>query len=250
MTSCSGTHQQTIRGVERIVYLGDSITAGDVISPKYVATLTPKLQALFPKAAVDDCSKQGARNSDFLAGGKQLDLCFPGGVEPRKTLIVFTMGGNDLAASAKKLAPLAQAMTDADVMLKNLRDAVTWMKSKDHFPNGSYVAYSDVYEFTDTSGNMDSCQLAGIAGFKGTWPEGAAVLTHINEQYMKIAVDTGSDMIFMEESFCGHGFQRDNTALQCYRGPNTPVYFDLSCYHPNAEGAGVVAGLFYDVISQ
>lgn len=250
MDSCSGTHNQPIAGVERIVYLGDSITNGDIISPKYVATLTPKLQGLYPNAAVADCSKGGARNDDFLAGGNQLQLCFPSGVEPLKTLVVFTMGGNDIAAMAKNHMPIDQANAAADVMLQQLSDAVTWLKDPVHFPNGSFVVYSDVYEFTDTSGDLTSCPLAGAAGFNGTWAEGAPVLTRINEQYMKIAVDTGSDMIFMEESFCGHGYKAADATLQCYRGPGATNYFDLTCIHPNAEGAGVIASLFFDTINQ
>src|SRR6185436_2616264 len=85
LDSCSGTNHQTITGVEKIVYLGDSITNGDYISPKYIATLTPLLQGLFPNAAVADCSKGGARNDDFLAGGNQIPQCFPTGVEQMKT---------------------------------------------------------------------------------------------------------------------------------------------------------------------
>ena len=127
---------------------------------------------------------------------------------------------------------------------------MTWLKDPVHFPNGSFVVYSDVYEFTDTSGDLTSCPLAGVAGFNGTWAEGAPVLTRINEQYMKIAVDTGSDMIFMEENFCGHGYKAADATLQCYRGPGATNYFDPTCIHPNAEGAGVIANLFFDTINQ
>jgi hypothetical protein len=67
---------------------------------------------------------------------------------------------------------------------------------------------------------------------------------------MKIAVDTGSDMIFMEENFCGHGYKAADATLQCYRGPGATNYFDPTCIHPNAEGAGVIANLFFDTINQ
>ena len=248
--SCSGTNHQDIKGVEQIVYLGDSITNGDVISPKYNATLTPKLMELFPGATLKDCSKGGARNDDFLMGGNQIPQCFPEGTDNLKTLIVMTMGGNDIASYAKDHMPVDQALAEAEVMLGQIREAVAWLKDPAHFPNGSFVVFANVYEFTDTSGVMDSCSFASIAGFNGTWSEGAAVLSHINEQYMKLAVDTRSDMIFMAETFCGHGFKKDDPSLQCYRGPNTPVYFDATCIHPNADGATAIANLFFDVVSE
>jgi len=249
-STCSGTNHQNIQGVERLVYLGDSITAGDFISPKYTDTLTPMIQQKFPNVSMQDCSVQGARNNDFLANDNQIANCFPSGVESAKTLVIITMGGNDIASYAKDHLPVDQALAQADAMLGEFREAITWLKSPEHFPNGSYVIFANVYEFTDTSGNLSSCPAAGIAGFSGTWAEGVAVLPHINEGYMKIAVDTRADMIFMAESFCGHGFAKDDASLQCYRGPNTPAYFDLTCIHPNADGATVIANLFMDVVNE
>jgi hypothetical protein len=247
LPSCAGTDHQDVQGVEQIVYLGDSITAGDFISPIYTETLTPALTQRFPGAAVKNCSVQGARNNDFLENDNQIAACFPSGTDPLRTLVVITMGGNDIASYAKDHMPVDQALAEADLMLQQFRDAITWLKDPAHFPNGSFVVFANVYEFTDTSGQLDSCSLASAFGFSGTWLEGGAVLTHINEQYMKIAVDSDSDMIFMAEHFCGHGFRKDDAALQCYRGPNTPAYFDVTCIHPNAEGAGVIAGLFLEV---
>jgi lysophospholipase L1-like esterase len=249
-SSCSGTNHQQIEGVEQIVYLGDSITNGDFVSPKYVDSLTPQLTQKFPGATVKDCSEGGARNDDFLMGGNQIPTCFPSGGDSLRTLVVMTMGGNDLAAMAKDHISLDLAMQAADVMLQQLRDAVVWLKDPAKFPNGSFVVFANVYEYTDGSANLSSCPAASIAGFSGSWPEGMPVLPYINEGYMKIAVDTQSDMIFMFESFCGHGFANTDSSLQCYRGPDTPQYFDFTCIHPNAEGANVITTLFFNTISE
>ena len=70
------------------------------------------------------------------------------------------------------------------------------------------------------------------------------------EQYLKIAVDTKSDMIFMLESFCGHGYKRDDPASPCYRGPGQPLWFDLTCIHPNNDGHAALADLFYQTIAE
>ena len=65
---------------------------------------------------------------------------------------------------------------------------------------------------------------------------------------MKTAVDLQADMVFLLEHFCGHGYMRDDPTLQCYRGPNTELWFDLTCIHPTPNGHGQVANLFQEVI--
>ena len=71
-----------------------------------------------------------------------------------------------------------------------------------------------------------------------------------NEQYAKIAVDTGSDMIFLLEEFCGHGFNADNPSAPCYRGPGTPTWFDLTCIHPNPTGHQHITDMFMAVVDE
>jgi hypothetical protein len=71
-----------------------------------------------------------------------------------------------------------------------------------------------------------------------------------NEQYLEIAVDTGTDMTFMLEEFCGHGFNADNPAAPCYRGPGTEVWFDLTCIHPNPTGHARLAEMFQAVVDE
>ena len=65
---------------------------------------------------------------------------------------------------------------------------------------------------------------------------------------MKAAVDSRSDLVFLFETFCGHGYKRDDPTLQCYRGPNTDLWFDLTCIHPNPTGHAQIAKLFEEVI--
>ena len=55
-------------------------------------------------------------------------------------------------------------------------------------------------------------------------------------------------MLFLFESFCGHGFNSSDSTLQCYRGPNTEQWFDFTCFHPNPRGHEVIATMVLDVI--
>ena len=58
----------------------------------------------------------------------------------------------------------------------------------------------------------------------------------------------GADMVFMLETFCGHGFNRDLEDGRCYRGPDADLWFDLSCIHPNPTGHAATAEMFLSVI--
>lgn len=251
--SCAGTHHQTITNVEKVVFLGDSVTVGTpptLPNDFYRMRLEDKLKTKFGANVVfSSCAKWGARVDDLLEGDKQIDACFPGGVEAKRTLVVMTNGGNDIHAWAKDKLTSAAAMAKADETLLKLRAAIDWLKSPAHFPSGSFVVYSNVYEYTDTSGDLSSCPTASLAGMDGAWPEGKAAVVHFEEGFMKVAVDTKTDMMFLLEHFCGHGYKRKDATLQCYRGPNAALWFDATCIHPTPDGHEQIANQFEKVIS-
>ena len=258
-THCVGTHQQTIpiQGVERLVFLGDSITTGtppNLPNQIYRELVTKGVKARFgPNVQVSDCSRWGARNWDLLgkpgtAQTGQVQQCFPSGVETKKTLVVMTMGGNDIAAWADDQLAGPAAMAEADASSTLLGNALAWLKDPAHFPNGSSVIFGNVYEFTDTSGDLHACPTSGVAGLKPNYAQGTAAIVHFQEQYMKQAVASGADMVFLLENFCGHGYKRNDPKLQCYRGPNTDLWFDLTCIHPNRIGHSKIAEYVLKVI--
>ena len=67
---------------------------------------------------------------------------------------------------------------------------------------------------------------------------------------MSIAVDTGTDMLILLETFCGHGFNYDDPDGRCYRGPDAELWFDLTCIHPNPIGHAVIADMFFNVVQE
>jgi lysophospholipase L1-like esterase len=250
--SCAGTHHQNITGVERVVFLGDSVTAGTPPTPiaefyrkRLEVTLKQKFGA---NVQFSSCAGWGSRIDDLLENDNQIGLCFPGGVENKRTLVVMTNGGNDISSWAKDKLGTTAAMAEADVSLAQLRTAIDWLKSPEHFPNGSYVVFGNVYEYTDTSGDLSSCITASLSGFSGSWPEGKPAIVHLEEGFMKIAVETKTDIAFLLEHFCGHGYKRNDPTLQCWRGPNAPLWFDATCYHPNPDGHAEIASRFANVI--
>ncbi|MBW2525529.1 MAG: SGNH/GDSL hydrolase family protein [Deltaproteobacteria bacterium] len=244
---CLGTDHQDITNIEKVVFLGDSVTAGTPPTPAaqfYRHLLVGKLSAHFGALEVANCSAWGARTDDLLIGKRQIPQCFPG-IEPKRTLVIMTVGGNDIAAWAQDGLSAQEAMVEADAAAQLLREGIEWFyEDPSRFPNGVFVIVGNPYEYTDATGDLLSCPSALLAGLSGNWIEGAPAVVHFQEQFMQIAVDTNTDVIFLLENFCGHGFRRGDPSSPCYLGPGTEGWFDLTCTHPNPTGHGVIADMF------
>jgi len=247
---CQGTDHQTIEGIEKLVFLGDSVTEGTPPTPVaqyYRNLLADHLSQVYPGLEVTECAEWGARVRDLLGGSQQIPSCFPG-PEPKRTLVVMTMGGNDIMAWAEGHLPYEQAMVEADEIAADLQAALEWFyDDPSKFPAGVFVVFANPYEFTDGTAELGSCPGAAVIGLSDNYMEGAAAVAHLQEQYMRVAVETGTDLVFALEAFCGHGFMRD-TINACYVGPNAELWFDLTCIHPNPTGHAAMADLFRTVI--
>lgn len=253
---CKGTNHQDITGIEKVVFLGDSITEGTpptLFWDYYREVLAAQLRTQFGNGIeVTECSAWGARTDDLLLPPhQQIHECFPA-TETKRTLVVMTVGGNDMNAFLQEAIDgdtPEQTMAKADGMLADLEDAVRYLKDPVNFPNGSFVVFANIYEFTDGTGDVASCPGAVLAGFgEEAPPQMRPAYIKVDEQYMRIAVDTQSDMIFLLENFCGHGFHAGEPENECYRGPDAETWFDLTCIHPNPTGHAELANLFFQTI--
>lgn len=244
---CKGTNHQDITGVEKLVYLGDSITQGTFPTSQaefYRTLFNEKMTAKFPGIEIAECAENGAQVGDIPA---QIDDCFPG-EEPKVTLIVMTMGGNDITKWPEQDYSQDEAEADAEAIANRFRDNIAPLKDPAKFPNGSFLIYANVYEFTDGTAELDSCPGAGLIGLSGTYYAGATALSKLNGLYLEVAVDMQADMIFMAEEFCGHGYKRETNNTCFIEGAE--LWFDLSCIHPNPTGHAAIADLFELVVNE
>ena len=295
---CLGTNHQDIQGVEKVVFLGDSVTVGSPNLEHLLPTdnnhffrnqLATFLADHFDLDTGDfitfgiwktwdalnqtggvmesgdfkNCAYWGARTDDFLEGKNEIEQCFPNGGSDKRTLIVFTMGGNDIAkitevgaeASEEEVAAgYPEAIALGKSTTDYLRAAVEWLKDPVHFPNGSYVLFANPYEFTDGTGLVTKCPTAGLIGFT-EWAQPEVqrdIVIELLQEYMKIAVETQSDMIWLLEHFCGHGYvaagDEPDISNQCYLGPDAELYFDETCIHPNGAGHTAIYEMFKAVV--
>jgi len=279
-THCKGTQHQNIENIQRVVFLGDSVTVGTPPTPDsetYRAVLAKKLAQEFNLQAPDwswealnlidgtalvqesgdfaSCAKWGARTDDLLEDNNQLKDCLPENKRHLNTLVILTVGGNDLASITKGFIegkPTATLWEQTHAFMALVDEAVRWIKTPNRFPNGVSVIFSNLYEFTDGTGDVTSCPVAGLAGFEAAIDDPALeeMVIWAMEQFMRIAVETQSDMLFLLESFCGHGFNHDDPNGSCYRGPDAENWFDLTCIHPNPTGHSVIAEMFMDVVKE
>ena len=230
-----------------------------------------------------NCAKWGARNDDLMT---QIGECFPTGGSTETNLVVFTMGGNDIskitqlggeASDAEVAAGYPAAWALAEEAIAYLEEAVLTLKSPELYPAGTHVVFGNPFEFTDGTGKVDACtpqgelEIPGLGAFDlsqfdldmaalggyAQWADPdmqAQIVIWILEQYMRIAVDHGADLVFMTESFCGHGFVATGTdadpEARCYLGPGAELWFDVTCIHPNDAGHAAIFDLFQAVVEE
>jgi lysophospholipase L1-like esterase len=251
---CLGSDHQNIEGIERLVFLGDSITAGTPPTPSdeiWRTVFAEAMQARFGEdLEIADCSRFGARTDDYA--DEQIPTCFPAPSDKR-TLVVGTMGGNDIFAAASTLLEgggVESSLAVLDRAVRYQREAMWWFRDNADlmFPNGVAVISANVYEFTDTTGDLSACPMADQLGFGGQADEVAFATGYLNAAWAEIAVETSTDVVFMQEEFCGHGFASTDPEIPCYRGPEAAVYFDLTCIHPTPAGHGRLSEMFTAVV--
>lgn len=278
---CLGTNIQDILEVDRVVFLGDSVTVGtpptgtpdfyrsilaDALADRFALSFGSN-KSLWQAANVFDgtagvmesgdfasCAEWGARTDDLIAGN-QIEDCYPEDTRDLQTLTIITMGGNDLARIAQDTGEGAKpgaAWDLAESAVDHMRESTEWLKDDANFPNGHHVVFANVYEFTDGTGLVESCAAAGLAGFEPIDSLGDALLVigWIEDQYARIAQDTGSDFIFMFEEFMGRGFLNGDPRAPGYRGPGGENWFDLTCIHPTPTGHGAIADMFLATVAE
>jgi hypothetical protein len=191
-----------------------------------------------------------------VSGDKQITNCFGADKLSKKTLVIMTMGGNDIASLTKDASNGATEMqlwNKAETFVQHMRDAMAWFYEPGRFPKGVSVVFANNYEFTDGTANVQTCDVSSLAGFEKPVPapeQLKEMIIWVNEQYMSIAKEFGSDMIFLLEEFCGHGFEKNNSMAPCYRGPGTPQWFDITCIHPNPAGHDHITDMFMAVVNE
>lgn len=278
--SCFGTVQQGSFPVDHVVFLGDSITVGTFPTTEeqfYRSRVTHALVDMYDLALPEQdwfwvdyntghtkiqrsgdfssCAKLGATASDLLNDWQQIDICITSDLWGQDILIVMTMGGNDLNDITQLVArgaPETEVWARAQRLVTEMDKALTYLATDAKFQGKIHLVFSNVYEFTDGTGNAGNCPLADMVNLDLDIEDPLLenVLLWIEKEYLAISRATGFDMLFLLENFCGHGFSYDDANGRCYRGIDAELWFDHTCFHPNPTGHEQLANMFVSVIAQ
>ncbi len=236
----------------RLVYLGDSITAGAGASEgslAYAALLVEDtssqwsdyadldLQTRYGPLEVIDVSRGGATTSSLLT--QQLPALddLVGGSAPGETLVVMTVGGNDVRYA---LNPLESAEAILDKVVRNIEEAVLDVQRR--FPDGAYIYLTNVYEPTDGVGQWGGC-------FWGMdFSDRLPVLYAGEEDLYAMGERLGVAVIDLRGHFMGHGFHHRDTALEAHHPDDPTLWFAGDCIHPNDRGHHEIRRLMHAAI--
>lgn len=292
-STCTGTNHQDISGIQRVVFVGDSVTAGAPIptdwssweltdaSEWYRNVLADEFVARWGLEAPDwfwenvdltsgesytkesgdfaNCSKWGARTDDLAKDNSQLADCIPEDKRDVHNLVLMTIGGNDLYNLLDHLksgdADEATMRAEWDAALVDLSDAIHGLTDDPSaYPGGLSIIVADIFDVTDATAAADiaDCEGAQAIGLSDPLvdPFTAELAIQWQESLLALSVETGIDVAFMGETFCGHGYNWDDTTGRCYRGGDPNIYFDASCEHPTKYGHAAIASTMLGVIDE
>jgi len=240
-----GTNNQTIENVERVIFLGDSITATPYLVTPWSDLIRDSLKSLFGASLeFQNYAAWGARTEDVR--DDQLPRIDTGST--KRTLVLMTVGGNDALQVLGESAETSLSHMQNKVGI--LEEIIQWIMDPSHFPGGVYLVFGNIYDPTDGVGDFTHC---GIGTSYQDWPELSEVEPVVNGWYMELANRYGVDMLDMHGLFLGHGYHNNDTSNPWYChdcSPDCPCprWFDFTCIHPNADGHEALAGFFYQMV--
>jgi len=245
----------TPQAPQRLVFLGDSITAGegendwDLLYKELLQENVRRwrgfddidLESVWPDLTdVVDVSRAGATTDTLLSSQLprlEEQLTFPAVGE---TIVVFTVGGNDLQAA---LVPTSDPVELANAVLDKVGDIVAWLQDPARFPDGVHIYATNVYEPTDGTGQHPDC-FYGIS-----YTDRIPVLEDYNDRLRQLGEDMGFSVVDLRGHFLGHGYYRNDPTHPAFHGDDPTLWLLEDCIHPNKRGHHEVRRLFFHAIT-
>ena len=226
----------------RVVFLGDSITAGHQpswgISNLYRSLLeensshwSPEfdgydIPGLFPSATEFINVSQGGATTDTLISSQlpalESRLTFPAAGE---TIIIFTVGGNDAQGAL---------VGDADAILgrveNNFETITDWLLDASRFPDGAYIYLTNIYEPSNGVGRSE-CFFTFDYGAK------LPKLEEANAGLVTMGEEKGFAVVDLYGHFKDHGFNADDFTIENYDADDPTNWFEDDCLHPTRRAS-------------
>mgnify|MGYP000660168965 CR=1 FL=1 len=238
----------------RVIFLGDSITDGvgvanqDLAYPSLLVSnddatwpdhLDGDLSSRWPGIEVIDVARSGATTETVLAGQLPAIEAALGGPPVGPTLVVGTVGGNDVSGTIFGFGNLEE---EAPKIVDRVDDIAAWFADPARFPDGAYVYLTNVYEPTDAEGQADECFFGlNLSNIQPTFEA-------INADMRVRAEQNSWAMVDLRGHFKGHGFNHDDPKIAAYHADDPTLWLSRDCIHPNQRGHHEVRRLFLAAI--
>ena len=229
--------------VARVVFLGDSITAGNGASRAKLSY--PRLlqandgdawpsgndidfPALFGESPeIIDFAAAGATTASLVA--KELPHVTEaiGDQASGVTAVVVTIAGNDVQGL---LYNTDQTEATAEKILDNLAEFYDYFQDPERFPDGSFIYLANVYEPSDGVGQADGCF------FSLDLSDVLESLDYVNAATLEQAKERNVAWIDMRGHFLGHGFYSGDEENPYHQAYDPTLWFADDCIHPNDRG--------------
>lgn len=238
-----------VESASRVVFFGDSITAGFGINQsrnQYTNLLLENHDARWPtysgnslterygELEVFDFSRSGAETPELLQFQiPQMQNAFAGGVSGH-TLVFMTIGGNDMVgAIATGGVPTIAATLD-----ENIEEIAQAFQDEALFPDGATLFFTNIYEPSDGEGLADEC----FFGLDLSAVE--PVLDEVNENSLALAMEYDFAWVDLRGHFRGHGHNFDAVDIEAYDADDPTLWLQDDCIHPTARGHHELRRLF------
>ncbi len=240
----------------RVVYLGDSITAGNGASTPmltYVHLLKKNDDDVWPDSAeldltglfgelpdIVDVSLAGATTSSMVS--QQLPNLTEelGDSVAGSTVVIVTIAGNDVQRLLYNTSGTDAAI---ETILEKLGDLYDYFEDAERFPDGAFIYLANVYEPSDGVGQADEC-FYGM-NLEKVLPS----LDAVNAATRAQAEERGVAWIDLRGHFLGHGFNGDDSENVYYEVDDPSLWFADDCIHPNDRGHHELRRLFWYAVA-
>ncbi|MEZ4323384.1 MAG: GDSL-type esterase/lipase family protein [Myxococcota bacterium] len=235
--------------VERVLFFGDSITAGygmGQLDNAYTRLLVENsdawptfdgndLTTRYGDLEVLNASVSGSQTEDVI--DRQIPFVEDqlGAVLSGPTLVFITIGGNDLTNA---LVTPGAIDTVADDIEERMDIITSTLTDPARFPDGVYLLATNVYEPTDGEGQADQC----FFGLDVARVE--PVLDDVNARTLAMAQERGFAWVDLRAHFRGHGWNSDDASIAAYDEADPTLWLQSDCIHPNKRGHHEIRRLF------
>lgn len=240
----------------RVVFLGDSITAGNGASKN-------KLDYVHLLQENSDDTWSGFTEADFVgawgAAPEVVDESVPGATTASlaygqlddvtevlgdsvsgHTAVVVTIAGNDVQGILFNPEDVEETIEGIE---ENLAVMYDYFGDTERFPDGASIYLANVYEPSDGVGQAEEC----FGGLNLT--SALASLEAVNAATRAQAEERGVAWLDMHGHFLGHGYHGDESDNPYYTADDASLWFDADCIHPNDRGHHEIRRLFWHALS-